>query len=201
MHICACTHNLAAGEAAVMRAADAGCERQAGLPKRLRTQPGTPKPLSGRRRARRGAEGPGARKKRRHPSRFRTMQQQNSISGSKRTARQIKETDRPIRFFLFCFFIDFCCCFCVFNALFYMFFMRFLYVFYAFFMCFSCFVRPLRVYRFCFYTILHIYQCLSGFARCRSGMHHIGRVSGLDCRSDMHQRGRTFLTNFSLPAI
>jgi len=54
-------HCFVAGEAAVMRAADAGCERQAGLPKRLRTQPGTPKPLSGRRRARRGAEGPGAR--------------------------------------------------------------------------------------------------------------------------------------------
>ena len=93
-------------------------------------------------------------------------------------------------FLLVLFFIDFCCNFCVFNAL-----------FYVFFMCFSCFIRPLRVYRFCFYTILHIYQCLSGFARCRGGMHHIGRVSGLVCRSDMHQRGRSFLTNFSLPAI
>ena len=193
MHICACIHNLAAGEAAVMRAADAGCERQAGLPKRLRTQPGTPKPLSGRRRARRGAEGPGARKKRRHPSRFRTMQQQNSISGSKRTARQIKETDRPIRFFWFCFLFIFAAV----SA----FLMRFFICIYVFFMCFSCFVRPLRVYRFCFYTILHIYQCLSGFARCRGGMHHIERVSGLVCRSDMHQRGRSFLTNFSLPAI
>ena len=154
-------HNLAAGEAAVMRAADAGCERQAGLPKRLRTQPGTPKPLSGRRRARRGAEGPGARKKRRHTSRFRTMQQQNSISGSKRTARQIKETDRPIRFFWFCFLLIFAAIF----AFLMRFFICFLCVFYVFFMCFSCFIRPLRVYRFCFCTALYIYQHISAHIR------------------------------------
>ena len=197
MHICACIHNLAAGEAAVMRAADAGCERQAGLPKRLRTQPGTPKPLSGRRRARRGAEGPGARKKRRHPSRFRTMQQQNSISGSKRTARQIKETDRPIRFFWFCFLLIFAAIF----AFLMRFFICFLCIFYAFFRVLSApcgFIAFVSVRHF---TYISTYQRVSGLSCCRCGMHHIGRVSGLVCRSDMHQRGRSFLTNFSLPAI
>lgn len=159
MHICACIHNLAAGEAAVMRAADAGCERQAGLPKRLRTQPGTPKPLSGRRRARRGAEGPGARKKRRHPSRFRTMQQQNSISGSKRTARQIKETDRPIRFFWFCFLLIFAAIF----AFLMRFFMCFLCVFYVFFVLYP----PLAGLSLLFlYGTLHISAHISAYQVC-----------------------------------
>ena len=156
MHICACIHNLAAGEAAVMRAADAGCERQAGLPKRLRTQPGTPKPLSGRRRARRGAEGPGARKKRRHPSRFRTMQQQNSISGSKRTARQIKETDRTIRFFWFCFLLIFAAIF----AFLMRFFICFLCVFYVFFVLYP----PLAGLSLLFlYGTLHISAHISAY--------------------------------------
>ena len=159
MHICACIHNLAAGEAAVMRAADAGCERQAGLPKRLRTQPGTPKPLSGRRRARRGAEGPGARKKRRHPSRFRTMQQQNSISGSKRTARQIKETDRTIRFFWFCFLLIFAAIF----AFLMRFFICFLCVFYVFFVLYP----PLAGLSLLFlYGTLHISAHISAYQVC-----------------------------------
>ena len=159
MHICACVHNLAAGEAAVMRAAGAGCERQAGLPKRLRTQPGTPKPLSGRRRARRGAEGPGARKKRRHPSRFRTMQQQNSISGNKRTARQIKETDRPIRFFWFCFLLIFAAIF----AFLMRFFMCFLCVFYVFFVLYP----PLAGLSLLFlYGTLHISAHISAYQVC-----------------------------------
>ena len=185
MHICAYIHNLAAGEAAVMRAADAGCERQAGLPKRLRTQPGTPKPLSGRRRARRGAEGPGARKKRRHPSRFRTMQQQNSISGSKRTARQIKETDQLIRFFWFCFLLIFAAIF----AFLMRFFICFLYVFYMFLCVFRALSAPCGFIAFVsvrHFTYISTYQ----------------RVSGLSCcRCITHQRGRSFLANFSLPAI
>lgn len=115
----------------------------------------------------------------------------------KETDVRIKETDVQIRFFLFCFLLIFAAVF----AFLMRFFICFLCVFYVFFMCFSCFIRPLRVYRFYFYTVLHIYQCLSGFARCRGGMHHIERVSGLVCRSGMHQRGRSFLTNFSLPAI
>ena len=142
-----------------MRAADAGCERQAGLPKRLRTQPGTPKPPSGRRRARRGAEGPGARKKRRHPSRFRTMQQQNSISGSKRTARQIKETDRPIRFFWFCFLLIFAAIF----AFLMRFFICFLCVFYVFFVL----CPPLAGLSLLFlYGTLHISAHISAYQVC-----------------------------------
>gem|GEM_PF-2951913 len=152
-------HCFVAGEAAAMRAADAGCERQAGLPKRLRTQPGTPKPLSGRRRARRGAEGPGARKKRRHPSRFRTMQQQNSISGSKRTARQIKETDRPIRFFWFCFLLIFAAIF----AFLMRFFICFLCVFYVFFVLYP----PLAGLSLLFlYGTLHISAHISAYQVC-----------------------------------
>lgn len=180
MHICACIHNLAAGEAAVMRAAGAGCERQAGLPKRLRTQPGTPKPLSGRRRARRGAEGPGARES--GDSRQGSGQSNKQTAPAAANSKAIKETDVRIRFFLFCFFIDFCCCFCVFNALFYMFLMRFLCVFRA--LSAPCeFIAFVSVRHF---TYISTYQ----------------RVSGLSCcRCITHQRGRSFLANFSLPAI
>ncbi|UKI18775.1 MAG: hypothetical protein L6V89_06440 [Oscillospiraceae bacterium] len=129
------------------------------MPKRLRTQPGTPKPLSGRRRARRGAEGPGARKKRRHPSRFRTMQQQNSISGSKRTARQIKETDRPIRFFWFCFLLIFAAIF----AFLMRFFICFLCVFYVFFVLYP----PLAGLSLLFlYGTLHISAHISAYQVC-----------------------------------
>lgn len=182
MHICACMHCFVAGEAAVMRAADAGCERQAGLPKRLRTQSSTPLPRQGRGRARRGAEGPGARKKRRHPSMFRTMQQQNSISGSKWAARKIKKTDRPIRFFWFCFLLIFAAIF----AFLMRFFICFLCIFYAFFRVLSApcgFTAFVSVRHF---TYISTYQ----------------RVSGLSCcRCITHQRGRSFLANFSLPAI
>ena len=84
-------------------------------------------------------------------------------------------------FLLVLFFIDFCCNFCVFNALFYMFFMRFLCVFRA--LSAPCgFIAFVSVRHF---TYISTYQ----------------RVSGLVCRSDMHQRGRSFLANFSLPAI
>ena len=182
MYICACMHCLPWAEQLSCAPRAQWCERQAGLPKRLRTQPGTPKPLSGRRRARRGAEGPGARKKRRHPSRFRTMQQQNSISGSKRTARQIKETDRPIRFFWFCFLLIFAAIF----AFLMRFFICFLCIFYAFFRVLSApcgFIAFVSVRHF---TYISTYQ----------------RVSGLSCcRCITHQRGRSFLANFSLPAI
>lgn len=198
MHICACIHNLAAGEAAVMRAADAGCERQAGLPKRLRTQPGTPKPLSGRRRARRGAEGPGARES--GDSRQGSGQSNNQTAPAaaqqqsyKRNGYADKRNGCADPFLLVLFFIDFCCNFCVFNALFYMFFMRFficlLYVFYMFLCVFRALSAPCGFIAFVsvrHFTYISTYQ----------------RVSGLSCcRCITHQRGRSFLANFSLPAI
>ena len=85
-------------------------------------------------------------------------------------------------FLLVLFFIDFCCNFCVFNALFYMFFMCFLCVFRA--LSSPCgFIAFVSVRHF---TYISTYQ----------------RVSGLSCcRCITHQRGRSFLANFSLPAI
>ena len=107
-----------------------------------------------------GAEGPGARKKRRHPSRFRTMQQQNSISGSKRTARQIKETDQPIRFFWFCFLLIFAAIF----AFLMRFFICFLCIFYAFFRVLSA-PCGFTVFAFIrYFTYISAYQVLPAAA-------------------------------------
>lgn len=157
MHICACIHNLAAGEAAVMRAAGAGCERQAGLPKRLRTQPGTPKPLSGRRRARRGAEGPGARES--GDSRQGSGQSNKQTAPAAANSKAIKETDVRIRFFWFCFLLIFAAIF----AFLMRFFICFLCVFYVFFVL----CPPLAGLSLLFlYGTLHISAHISAYQVC-----------------------------------